>query len=154
MSIVIFRSGSSMQAFYSPGRTMCRRTLRHRLADPFAYPPSRLLPGFAELFSVEEPEDTADENQDGLVDWAGDRESPERGSPSERPQDAAVPHDDRHGPDRFTDERTEAKHSASTVSRRVTRVSRDVEWAGRERRYRRQCGAPQAGLQRPSPPRR
>ena len=81
------------------------------------------LPGSAELVSVEEPEDAADENQDGFVDWAGDWESTERGSPSEWPRDAAVPDDDRHGPNRLTDERTEASHNASTVSR----VSRDVE---------------------------
>ena len=102
-----------------------------------------LLPGFAELVSVKEPEDAADENQNRFVDGAGDRQSTERGSPSERPRDAAVPHDDRHGPNRLTDERTDASHNASTVSR----VSRDVEGAGWERRDRR-CGAPPAGRQR------
>ena len=92
-----------------------------------------LLPRFAELISVEQPEDAADENQHCFVDRARYRESTERGSPAKRPRNAAVPHDDRHGPNRLADERTELSHNASTVPTRGTLVSRDAGHGGNNR---------------------
>jgi hypothetical protein len=54
-------------------------------------------PSLPQAVAVERPEQYADDEQDDLVDGAGDGQHAERGEPSERPRDTAVAHEDARG---------------------------------------------------------
>src|SRR5262249_36235622 len=93
-----------------PGRC-CRRMASVSLAllapDPelaIRFLASRVVPGFAQLLSVEDEQDQRDEEQYGLVEGAGDRKQANRRQPPDPARDSSVLHPDAHGASRPPDE--------------------------------------------------
>jgi hypothetical protein len=68
-----------------------------------------------ELVAVEEPEDPAHKEQDGLIERPGDRCKPEGATPANRSGDSPVSNDDLDGADRASDEEAHESHASSVA---------------------------------------
>jgi hypothetical protein len=75
------------------------------------------MPCFVELVAVEEPENDAHEEQDGLIERPRDRGQPKRPTPANRSRDSPVSNHDLDGADRASDEEARGSHAGQGSAR-------------------------------------